>query len=40
MVVFQSFGCEDSVYNHLLMLIDLEKGKKDEIQKEAENCLN
>lgn len=27
MKVFQSFGCEDSVYNHLHMLIEIEKGK-------------
>ena len=26
--IFQSFGCEDSVYNHLNMLVDIDNGKK------------
>jgi hypothetical protein len=25
--VYQSFGCEDAVYNHLHMLIECENGK-------------
>lgn len=40
MRVFQSFGCEDSVYNHLHMLVEVDKGKQAEIQKAAENALN
>jgi len=31
MKVLQSFGCEDSVYNHLHMLIECDKGKQAEI---------
>jgi len=30
-VVFNTFGCEDSVYNHLLVLINIDKGKQAEI---------
>jgi hypothetical protein len=29
----QSFGCEDSVFNHLHMLLEVDKGKKSDIQK-------
>ena len=29
--VFQSFGCEDSIYNHLNMLIQVDKGHQAEI---------
>jgi len=29
--VYQSFGCEDAVYNHLHMLIECDKGKHQEI---------
>jgi len=27
----QSFGCEDSVYNHLHLLVEISKGKQAEI---------
>lgn len=29
--VFNVFGCEDSVYNHLHMLVEIDKGKQAEI---------
>ncbi len=29
--VFNYFGCEDTVYNHLKMLIDIRKGKTNEV---------
>ena len=38
--IFESFGCEDSVFNHLKMLVDIDNGKKDEVLKNAENALN
>lgn len=38
--MFQFFGCEDSIYNHLNMLLEVQKGRKEEIQKKGENALN
>lgn len=37
---FNVFGCEDSVYNHLNMLVQIDKGKEAEIQKQGETALN
>lgn len=38
--IYQCFGCEDAVYNHMHMLIECDRGKQAEIQKNAENALN
>jgi hypothetical protein len=38
--VFDFFGCEDSVVNHLSLLLNLDKGKQAEIQKQGEAALN
>lgn len=38
--VFQYFGCEDSVLNHLLMLLDVESGRAAEVQRHGEAVLN
>jgi hypothetical protein len=38
--VFNYFGCEDTVYNHLKMLIDIRKGKTNEVQKKGKHALN
>lgn len=36
----QTFGCEDSVYNHLHLMLEIDKGKHAEIQKMGEQALN
>lgn len=38
--VFQFFGIEDTIYNHLHMLHEVNEGREDEIQKLGENALN
>lgn len=38
--MFDFFGCEDSVVNHLQLLLKIDKGKQAEIQKQGEAALN
>lgn len=38
--VFQYFGCEDSVLNHLQMLMDISQGKSAEVQRKGEAALS
>jgi len=38
--VFQFFGCEDSVFNHAKLIIDLKFKKKFDILKQGENLLS
>jgi hypothetical protein len=38
--VFKYFGCEDTVYNHLHLLLEVRKGRTTEIQKRGKHALN
>ena len=40
MQTFQYFGCEDSVYNHLKLIIDEKNGKETKIYKGGDQLLN
>lgn len=40
MKLFQFFGLEDSIYNHLKLIINLKLGLKTETSKSGENLLN
>jgi hypothetical protein len=38
--VFKFFGCEDTVFNHLHLLLEVRKGRSTEIQKKGKHALN
>lgn len=37
---FQYFGCEDSVQNHMIMMVNVEKGHGVDVQKQGPTALN
>jgi hypothetical protein len=40
MKTFQFFGCEDSIHNHLQMLLLIKREKINQVQKQGKSALN